>query len=136
MIEKIVDIFLILSKRNIINKYFSGKLTDYNDPNRKKFLKEFREIKKSINFACLDEIEGYFIYMCGEKTQKIAGDIAEVGVYKGGTAALICKVRGDKSLYLFDTFEGIPGVDLIDTSNYKGEIILETGGTQCLVVKI
>jgi hypothetical protein len=35
------------------------------------------------------------------------GDIAEVGVYKGGSADVICSVT-NKHVYLFDTFKGIP----------------------------
>ena len=42
------------------------------------------------------------------------GDIAEVGVYKGGSAKIICSAKGDKHLHLFDTFEGLPKVDEID----------------------
>ncbi|HZK30188.1 MAG TPA: TylF/MycF/NovP-related O-methyltransferase, partial [Methanoregula sp.] len=34
--------------------------------------------------------------------------------YKGGSAKIICAVKGDKSLHLFDTFEGLPKVDDID----------------------
>lgn len=36
------------------------------------------------------------------------GDIAEVGVYRGGSAFVISKVKGKKKLHLFDTFEGLP----------------------------
>ena len=40
----------------------------------------------------------------------LAGDVAEVGVYKGGTAWLIAKnLEGtNKTLHIFDTFEGMP----------------------------
>ena len=36
------------------------------------------------------------------------GAIAEVGVYKGGSAYLLGKFSYGKELYLFDTFEGLP----------------------------
>lgn len=39
------------------------------------------------------------------------GDMAEVGVYQGGSARLICEVKGDKPLHLFDTFAGLPKVN-------------------------
>ena len=32
----------------------------------------------------------------------------EVGVYKGGTAYRLYLLKGDRDLYLYDTFEGIP----------------------------
>lgn len=36
------------------------------------------------------------------------GDLAEIGVYEGSTARLLCALKGDKQLHLFDTFEGLP----------------------------
>jgi O-methyltransferase len=39
--------------------------------------------------------------------EKIPGDIAEVGTYRGGTAALMLKASA-KRLHLFDTFAGLP----------------------------
>ena len=40
------------------------------------------------------------------REMKIAGDAAELGVYKGRFARLINEFMPDRSLYLFDTFEG------------------------------
>ncbi|MCH7938075.1 MAG: class I SAM-dependent methyltransferase [Proteobacteria bacterium] len=37
--------------------------------------------------------------------------LAEVGVFKGGTAHLVASVRPDRPLHLFDTFEGLPETD-------------------------
>ena len=62
----------------------------------------------------IEDIEAYHIYMAVKRTQKVPGDIAEVGVYKGGSAKIICSVKGEKHLHLFDTFEGLPQVDEID----------------------
>lgn len=42
------------------------------------------------------------------KTQ--TGSIAEVGVYKGDSARAICESKGERKLYLFDTFEGLPDI--------------------------
>lgn len=36
------------------------------------------------------------------------GEIAEVGVYEGGTAKIIAETYPNKTIYLFDTFEGLP----------------------------
>jgi O-methyltransferase len=54
----------------------------------------------------------------------LEGDCAEVGVYQGGSAAIICKVKGDKPLHLFDTFNGLPpqgihDVNVADPNTYK-----------------
>jgi hypothetical protein len=54
------------------------------------------------------EDEAYQLLSCARNTGKVEGDIAEVGVYRGGSARLICEVRGNRALYLFDTFEGLP----------------------------
>lgn len=71
----------------------------------------------------LSNIEAYQIYITVKKTEKISGDIAEVGVYKGASAKLICEAGGDKSIHLFDTFEGLPEISDKDDSErfHKGE---------------
>jgi hypothetical protein len=48
------------------------------------------------------------IYRAVQATRKIQGDMAEVGVYTGSTAQVICEAKGEKPLHLFDTFEGLP----------------------------
>ena len=40
----------------------------------------------------------------------VPGSIAEVGVYKGQFAKYMNEVFPEKTLYLFDTFEGFPSV--------------------------
>lgn len=45
-------------------------------------------------------------------TEGIPGALAEVGVYRGETSALIRATRPDRTLYLFDTFGGFPPEDL------------------------
>lgn len=63
-----------------------------------------------------------------KKLQKITGDIAEVGVYNGGSAKLICEAKGAKKLFLFDTFEGLPDIDQIDKSDWKkGQFVSNLG---------
>jgi O-methyltransferase len=58
--------------------------------------------------------EAYQLLSCARATAKVEGDIAEVGVYRGGSARLMCEVRGDRTLHLFDTFEGLPGTHRAD----------------------
>ena len=43
-----------------------------------------------------------------KSVQDIDGDVAEVGVYKGGTAYLLSKALPHNTLHLFDTFSGMP----------------------------
>jgi O-methyltransferase len=43
---------------------------------------------------------------------KIGGEVAELGVFQGDFAQHINKLFPDKKLYLFDTFEGFPTIDV------------------------
>lgn len=36
------------------------------------------------------------------------GVFAEVGVFRGASAKVMCEIKGETPLYLFDTFEGLP----------------------------
>ena len=44
-------------------------------------------------------------------TAFVQGDIAEVGVYKGGSAEVLAAGAGESHVYLFDTFAGMPEHD-------------------------
>lgn len=72
------------------------------------------------NYFCMGVNEAYQIFMAVEATKKIKGDIAEVGVYKGGSAMVICEAKKNKQLHLFDTFMGLPDVCDIDLNNPTG----------------
>jgi O-methyltransferase len=71
--------------------------------------------------------ELYNLYKGVLQTEKIPGDIVELGVYKGGTAKLICEIKGDRRFHLFDTFEGMPEAgegDIIQEGAF-GDITVE-----------
>ena len=53
----------------------------------------------------------FMIYKLALRQRSIEGDFAEVGVYKGTSAKAICEAKGNKYLYLFDTFNGLPKSD-------------------------
>ncbi len=52
------------------------------------------------------------------------GDLAEVGVYMGGTARIMAETYPERDIYLFDTFEGLPYVEEKqgDTITYPLEV--------------
>jgi O-methyltransferase len=54
--------------------------------------------------------ECYMLYKMAEAltNRPGPGDMAEVGVYEGCSAKLICEAKGNRALHLFDTFEGLP----------------------------
>ena len=64
--------------------------------------------------------ELYFVYSLAKHQSAVPGEFAEVGVFKGSTAKLICEVKADKPLHLFDTFEGLPEVGAIDNKFKTG----------------
>lgn len=69
---------------------------------------------KSKTSMLQSDFESYQLYITAKALGKIKGDIAEVGVAAGATAKILCEVKGNKSLFLFDTFEGLPKVDSVD----------------------
>ncbi|MFA5392085.1 MAG: TylF/MycF/NovP-related O-methyltransferase [Candidatus Paceibacterota bacterium] len=109
----------------IISKIIShrkGVIIYFQDPERSKIIDLVKRIKNEIEML-LDDNEAYQIFMLIKKTEKINGDIAEVGVYKGGSAKLICEAKGNKTLHLFDTFEGLPNLSHVDNPDqfHKGD---------------
>jgi hypothetical protein len=58
--------------------------------------------------------EAFLVHSLAQRQRGVPGEMAEVGVYRGGTAKLICEAKGDGALHLFDTFAGLPSPDLED----------------------
>ena len=84
------------------------------------FIKVYIELRK--DRSCLLMLrEMYNIYEAIIRTRILDGSIAEVGVYKGGSAKLISEFKQDKTLYLFDTFEGMPETDNRIDLHSKGD---------------
>jgi len=100
----------------------NGVIIVYSDPKRSKVINLIRKIK-SENEILMGNHEAYQIFMAVRRTEKIKGDISEAGIYMGGSAKLISEAKGNKTLHLFDTFEGLP--DLCPKDNprqfHKGQ---------------
>lgn len=105
--------------RNFLGKIFYRAIF-YNDPERLNIMALSRRIKKDQTMV-LSDLEAYQVYMAVERTSKLDGDIAEVGVFKGGSAKLICEAKGEKVLHLFDTFEGLPDICEMDDPEQVGK---------------
>lgn len=101
-----------------------GVISWYREPDRKRVLDLIEKIKKE-NDVLLQDNEAYQIYMAVKRTEKIKGDIAEVGTYRGGSAKIICEAKGNRVLHLFDTFEGLPELSPNDNPQqfHKGQFI-------------
>ena len=96
--------------------YFSTKfqyklLSFYKE---KKIVGLIKSIKNDVNFAFFP-YEAYMLYSIAKSQQELDGDMAEVGVYQGGSAKLISEVKGDRKLFLFDTFIGLQELSDDDT---------------------
>lgn len=52
--------------------------------------------------------DAYLIYSLARAQSRLPGEMAEVGVYQGTSARLLCEAKGNRRLHLFDTFEGLP----------------------------
>lgn len=66
-----------------------------------------RRVKKESDLL-LTAAEAFMLHSLAHAQRKIAGDMAEVGVYRGGSSKLICEAKGGVPLHLFDTFDGLP----------------------------
>lgn len=104
------SIFYAISLKN-------GVVAFFDDAAQIEALKIVHKIKDSTKMI-LTDAEACQLFSAVQSTLKVGGDIAELGVYKGGSAKLICEAKGGKRLHLFDTFSGIPSVEEIDKALY------------------
>jgi O-methyltransferase len=75
--------------------------------------KEFLAVYDSVReIATLDKKCAYVLFNMVRHCQNIAGDMAELGVYKGGGSKIILsQAKPEKCLHMFDTFAGFPPVN-------------------------
>ncbi len=69
---------------------------------------------KSLEFQARDKVRFYAFWFQIERLRKnkISGDFAELGVYKGVTANILHEMDKSRKLHLFDTFRGFDQADL------------------------
>jgi hypothetical protein len=77
-------------------------------------MRTIRELKKRRDMN-ITPLEAFQLFSLVRATAKLGGCLAEVGVYRGGSARVIREADTSRSLHLFDTFEGLPGAADIDT---------------------
>lgn len=71
--------------------------------------REFEESRLWMRNAATSSI---IIYQLARQALRLPGEVAEVGVYKGGSAYLMDAIFDpDIPIHLFDTFAGMPPVD-------------------------
>jgi O-methyltransferase len=96
-------------------------VTHYRHPERANQLAAALEASRGISTATTP-LECMEIFQAVTACEKVQGDIAEVGVFRGGTAALMLRAS-QKRLHLFDTFEGLPhGENQFKQGEFKGSL--------------
>lgn len=85
-------------------------------PHRQSTYELIIKIKKE-NKLLLSINEARQLFQVANQASKLDGDMAEVGVYMGASAKLISIASNNKSLHIFDTFEGLPELSKFD--DYK-----------------
>ncbi len=118
-LKKIIEKYLWKNSRDlmisIIMRYKNNRICENHD-----FIKIYVDVHCA-DMSTLSFRDMYNIWSSAKIAKYVCGDMAEVGVYKGGSAKIICEVKGDKKLFLFDTYEGMPDVDKNVDDHEKGD---------------
>lgn len=69
------------------------------------------------NYAQDIDIRGAVLMHLAERIGDILGDLAELGVYRGELASKMNRLFPDRTLHLFDTFEGFDARDVAQEKN-------------------
>jgi O-methyltransferase len=87
--------------------------------------REFMRIFGKIEYTLVDHARCYVLHQLAKQAAQLPGDLAEVGVYRGGTAKLLALTvapRAKKDLQLFDTFTGMPPADANADRHHEGDL--------------
>ncbi len=90
-------------------------LAKHKDEHSVRLLRQVRKGRASL----LTAYETYTVYSFARAYSGLPGAMAEVGVFQGSSARMICEAKGDKELHLFDTFEGLPESSAADKSVHR-----------------
>lgn len=85
----------------------------------------FPEFEVAKNFTVCSSYSAWAAAQLLRQTHDVEGDIVELGVYKGGMALLMDRIRSSfgkpKPLRLFDTFAGMPQTDPVLDRHREGD---------------
>ena len=87
----------------------------HKDPADVRLIKETRRQRQSLQFA----YEAYTVLSFARAYGRLPGAMAEVGVFQGASAKLLCEAKGDTELHLFDTFGGLPQSSTADKGVHR-----------------
>jgi len=81
-------------------------------------LRLIRETRRQRKWL-LTSNEAFLIHSLARSQSQVPGAIAEVGVFEGGSARMICESKGEVALHLFDTFSGLPSAGEFDACIHR-----------------
>lgn len=97
------------------------EVVNFGQPGRVSHADRIRGIVTGFPTQTVAVDEAYMIRAAVLATERVPGVLAEVGVFRGGTARVIGEAKGDRTLHLFDTFEGLPAPTAIDRGFVQGD---------------
>jgi hypothetical protein len=116
--------------REDYTKMLSSSINDPNRINQWEIDEAFKSLTDGTN-SLVDQIRLYMLYQLATHANNIlCGDVAEVGVYKGGSAKILAEVFSRKTLHLFDTFSGMPETDNEIDFHKEGDFLSSLEETQ------
>jgi hypothetical protein len=86
----------------------------------KEKLRLIRTIRRQRRWL-LTSNEAFLIHSIVVAQSRRPGAMAEVGVFEGGSARMMCEAKGDVRLHLFDTFEGLPEATAVDATCHRNK---------------
>lgn len=92
-------------------------LVRYETMHRGNWMDRVTAIKRERAFL-LNHCEACQLISAVTATEKLGGEMAELGVAFGASARLICDFAPGRTLHLFDTFEGLPAPGEADGSRF------------------
>ncbi len=103
-------------KRNPLEKKVLSLVKDIYKEEQKSLFSTFFLKEKPVLFSPNELLN---IWQQARIMSDHGGVFAEVGVFRGASAKLICEAKGQTPLYLFDTFEGLPDKVSRDDGRFK-----------------
>ena len=92
---------IFISTISAMQMFLLGK---HKDPRTVRLVRQVRRQR-----ACLlTAYECFTVHSFAQAYSRMPGDFAEVGCFQGASTRLICEAKGNKTLHVFDTFEGLP----------------------------
>lgn len=85
---------------------------------------EFNKLMEEIRgYTVVSKMNCFMLYQFSKQVAALSGDVAEVGVYKGGTSRLLAKTTEatNRVVHSFDTFSGLPQPDPGKDLHHEGQ---------------